>query len=81
MRVNKPKGEETVWTLAKGESRARALTRTIPSIGVELRFLWNDDTRETKVYRNTGELAAAAIQKREQLVGQGWADVPPMWGN
>lgn len=32
----------------------------------------NDDTRETKVYRNVVDLAAAANQKREELIGRGW---------
>ena len=73
--------DETLWTLAKAGSRARAVARRIPGIGVELRFLWNDDTRETKVYRSVTELAAAASQKREELIGRGWTDVPPiMWG-
>jgi hypothetical protein len=71
--------EITLWTMTKGPNRARALTRQIPGVGVELRFVWNDDTRETKVYRNTDELAAAAIQKRDELIGRGWVDAPPHW--
>ena len=71
--------DATLWTLVKGEHRAQAVTRTIPGIGVELRFLWNDDTRATQVYRNTVELAQAASAKREELIAAGWRDMPPSW--
>jgi hypothetical protein len=67
-----------LWTLMKGENRARAMIRTVPGIGVELRFVWNDDTRATKVYRNSVELAAAASAKREELLAVGWVDAPPV---
>ena len=73
-------GDETLWTLTKAGSRARAIARKVPGVGIELRFLWNDDTRETKVYRDSVELAAAASQKREELIGRGWTDTPPHWG-
>ena len=72
--------DTTLWTLTKGGSRARAIARKVPGIGIELRFLWNDDTRETRVYRNAVELAAAASQKRDELMARGWVDAPPMWG-
>lgn len=64
--------DETLWTLTTAGSRALAIARKVPGVGVELRFLWNDDTRETKVYRNVVDLAAAANQKREELIGRGW---------
>ena len=62
----------TLWTPTKGENRARAVSRSVPGVGVELRFIWNDDTRSTQVYRNVVELAAAANAKREQLRVAGW---------
>jgi hypothetical protein len=52
------------------------------AVGIELRFLWNNDTRETKVYRDVVELAAAASQKRDELIVRGWADPGSLaWGN
>ncbi len=73
-------GDETLWTLTKAGSRARAIARKVPGVGIELRFLWNEDTRETKVYRDSVELATAANEKRQELIGRGWVDAPPMWG-
>ena len=69
--------DATLWTLVKGPNRARAISRSVPGVGVELRFTWNDDTRSTQVYRNVIELAAVANAKREELIAAGWADAPP----
>jgi hypothetical protein len=52
----------------------------MPGVGVELRFLWNDDARSTQVYRNSVELAATASAKLEELIAAGWVDAPPHWG-
>jgi hypothetical protein len=71
--------DAVLWTLTKGGSRAQAVTRAVPGVGVELRYLWNDDTRSTQVYRNTIELASAASAKREELLAAGWVDAPPSW--
>jgi hypothetical protein len=72
--------DHTLWTLTKAGAMARATMRHVPGVGVELRFLWNDETRETKVYRDSAELASAASQKRDELIGRGWTDAPPHWG-
>jgi len=72
--------DATLWTLTKGDNRARAVSRSVPGVGVELRFIWNDDTRETQGYRNVIELAAAASAKREALLAAGWVDAPPHRG-
>lgn len=69
--------DRTLWTLTKAGHRARAIARPVPGVGVELRFLWNDDTRETRVYRNTVDLAGAATDKRADLLERGWVDAPP----
>jgi hypothetical protein len=46
------------------------------------RFEWDGDLRQSQVYRNVVELAAAADEKKRQLLDQGWRDVPPIvWGN
>ena len=45
-------------------------------MGVELRFLWNGELRQSKVYRDAGELASDADVKRRALLEQGWRDVP-----
>jgi hypothetical protein len=46
---------------------------------LELRFLRNDDTRATQVYRSSDDLTAAANAKREELLAAGWVDAPPHW--
>jgi hypothetical protein len=53
--------------------------RSVPGVGIELRYLWNDDVRATHVYKNSVDLAAAAGAKREELLKSGWADAPPHW--
>jgi len=63
--------------LAKGPDRTRAISRAVAGVGVELRFIWNDDTRSTQVYGNTVQLAAAASAKRDELIAAGWTDAPP----
>jgi hypothetical protein len=40
--------DHTLWTLTKAGAMARATMRHVPGVGVELRFLWNDDTREPR---------------------------------
>ena len=60
--------DATLWVFAKGANRVRAVSRAVHNVGVELRFLWNDDTRSTQVYRISVELAAAASAKREESV-------------
>ena len=78
----KPSDDRVLWTLTTGPNRAYAAMRFVPGVGVELRFLWNDDTRATQVYRSGEELAAAASAKREELIANGWTDVPKFaWGN
>ena len=52
--------DETLWRLTKAGSQARAIARKVPGVGIELRLVWNDDTRRTQVYRTSVELAAAA---------------------
>ena len=69
-------------TLAEEPNRARAVTRTVPGVGVELRYEWSGELRQSQVYRNGEELAAAANAKREELIANGWAEVPKLaWGN
>lgn len=71
--------DAVLWTLMKGPNRARAVTRSVPGVGIELRYNWNDETRATQVYRSTDDLAAAAKAKRKELLGAGWVDAPPHW--
>ena len=75
----KPADDRVLWMLTKGPNQARAAMRLVPGVGVELRFLWNDDTRATQVYKSTDDLAAAAKAKREELIATGWVDAPPHW--
>jgi hypothetical protein len=71
-----------LWRLEKGGNKAAAITRPIPGVGVELRYEWNGDLRQSHVNRNSVELAAAASEKREELLANGWRDLPPIvWGN
>ena len=72
--------DATLWTLTKAGRSVRAVTRTVPGVGIELRFVWDDDTRVSQVCRNTIELAAAASAKREDLRADGWVDARPSRG-
>ena len=72
--------DATLWTLTREGRSVRAVTRTALGVGIELRFVWDDDTRVSQVYRNTIELAAAASARREELLADGWVDAPPSLG-
>jgi hypothetical protein len=74
--------DKRVWALVKNAATARAMAREVAGVGIELRYYWNDELRQSKVYRNSVELAEAASTKREELLAAGWIDQPPpMWGN
>jgi hypothetical protein len=50
--------------------------------GIELRYYWDLELRQSQVYRNGEELAAAANLKREELIANGWTEAPKLaWGN
>lgn len=71
-----------IWGLVKNGHTARAVSRQVPGVGIELRYLWDDEVRATQVYRNSVELAEAASRKRQELIANGWLDQPtPEWGN
>jgi hypothetical protein len=71
-----------VWTLTKSGHGARALAREIPGVGIELRYLWDDELRQSRVYRSEEELAKAANAKHAELLANGWTDAPRLaWGN
>ena len=78
MRAAKARGDETLWTLVKTGSVARAVTcTTIGGFGIELRVIVNGVLRQSAVYFEVTELSAGADEKRRQLLEQGWRDVPP----
>jgi len=52
---------------------------TVAGIGCELRFEWNNELRQSQVYRDKEELHQAALTKREELIRRGWVDAPPHW--
>jgi hypothetical protein len=41
--------EVVLWTLEKAGHKARAATKAIAGVGIELRFLWNNDLRQSQV--------------------------------
>ena len=63
--------DDSFWTLTKNGHMARAVMHHVPGVSIELRFVWNDDTRATQMYRTSVELAAAAAANREELVAAG----------
>jgi hypothetical protein len=66
----------THWTLTKNGQRATAVFRYIENIGVELRLLWNDDVRESRLYRGhdaVAEARAEADARRRDLESRGWS--------
>ena len=68
--------DERVWGLVKNGHTARAVARQVPGVGIELRYLWDDEFRQSQVFRNSVELAEAASKKREELMANGWIDQP-----
>ena len=72
--------DATLWTLTKGSRWARAESRPMPGVGVELRFVGDDDTRSTQIFQDVVVLAAAASAKRDELIASGWRDAPPHRG-
>lgn len=69
--------EETLWRLVKAGRHVFAIARHIPGVGVELRFLWDDEVRDTRVFRSSIALAEAASRKREELRADGWVEQAP----
>ena len=58
------------------------MAREIAGVGLELRYLWDGELRQSRVYRNSEELAKAANDKRDELIANGWVEVPKLaWGN
>ena len=74
--------DQRIWALVKNGHTARAVARQVPGVGIELRYLWDDEVRATQLYRNSVELAEAASKKRDELMANGWIEQPmPEWGN
>jgi hypothetical protein len=74
--------DRLLWSLVKNGHGARAIVRPVPGVGLELRYLWDQDVRQTQVYREAAELEAAAATKRDELLTAGWMpQLPPVWGN
>ena len=65
--------ESTIWTLQKDANKATATTRTVAGVGVELRYEFNGEVRQSQVYKDTDELAAAASHRRDGLNRAGLA--------
>lgn len=63
-----------LWSLTKSGHRAEARVRTVDGVGVELRYEWNGELRESRVFRTREELAAAAGEKQKALREKGWLD-------
>ena len=60
-----------LWTPTKNGHGARAVAREIPGVGIELRYIWDDELRQSHRYRNKEELATAASAKRDELIANG----------
>lgn len=61
-----------LWSLTKSGHRAEARVRTIAGVGVELRYEWNGELRESRVFKRREELELAAGEKRRELLERGW---------
>ena len=62
-----------LWTLVKDGQQATATVRTVDDMGLELRYEWNGELRQSQVYRDKDALHADAIKKREDLIARaGW---------
>jgi len=75
-------GDRVLWCLLKGQQRAEAVVRLIDGLGTDLRYLHNGDLRESRLYRDDVQLQATAAAKRNDLLADGWTDVPKLaWGH
>lgn len=67
--------DATLWTLAKGTNRARAVSSAVPGVGVELRFLWNDGVTEVSGLQ-TGRTPCPAAFRRWSRIRWGVVHEP-----
>jgi hypothetical protein len=42
--------EQLIWSLVKNGHGARAIARGVPGFGLELRYLWDGELRQSKVF-------------------------------
>lgn len=64
---------EPLWTLSKdGHHSAETRVRSIPGIGLELRFTVNGELYYSHRYTEWAELEAAAREKRSDFEARGW---------
>ena len=54
----------------KGRQRAEAVVRVIHGMGIDLRYLWNGDLRDSQLYRDDEQLQAAAAKMRDGLLAR-----------
>lgn len=57
-----------LWTLKNGH-KATARTRAVPGVGVELRFEWDGDLRQSQVYRDGAEVNADRDLPKIRIAG------------
>jgi hypothetical protein len=75
-----PTHDVVLWTLTRNGQQAEAVLRTIENIGCELRLIWNGDLRFSQVYRDGGEVQAAADERWRDLQIRGWSEIAELPG-
>jgi hypothetical protein len=69
-----PRG--TLWTLQKGGKIARADVREIEGVGLELRYVWDDELMQSFLFKDGTDLLKEAQIKRFDLLERGWIVLP-----
>lgn len=66
--------DQRLWSLSRHGDHVEARVRTIPDVGVELRFLWNGDLHESRLFKRADDpaLRERAEEKRLELALKGW---------
>lgn len=65
---------EPLWTLQKDGHSAEARVRSIPGIGLELRFTIDGELHYSHRFTVWAELEQAAKEKRGHFEARGWRD-------
>ena len=64
--------DSPLWTLTKDRHVAQARVRDVPHVGLELRFLVDDDLHFSQRCRTREELELIADLKRKEFLDRGW---------
>jgi hypothetical protein len=68
--------DAVIWTLHKDARTATAVMRVIRNFGVELRVMYNECLRVSRLYLDESDVLADAGLRRRELESRGWCPGP-----